>query len=191
MKKNMKLVAVSIVIAISCVAAFAGSNYSLYNDRKALGTDDILTVVIIESAKAGSQSGTNTSKQNDMSLSGGGGTGLLHFIPSMGATGGNKVGYDGKAGTSREGSLDAKLSARVIKVLDNGNLVIEGSKVVEINDEKEIIKLSGVVRPSDIESNNTIFSYNIADAQITYSGKGTVHTGERPGLIARFLNWIV
>jgi flagellar L-ring protein precursor FlgH len=168
----------------------AGSMYSLYNDRTALNADDILTVVITESAKAGSQSGTNTSKAHDLSVSGGGGSGLLHFIPSLGATAGNKVDYDGKAGTSREGSLDAKISARVTKVLDNGNLVIEGSKVVEINDEKEIIKVSGIIRPQDIEPNNIIYSYNIADAQITYSGKGTVHTGERPGLIARVLNWL-
>ncbi len=168
----------------------AASIFSLYNDKKALSTDDIMTVVITESAKAGSQSGTNTSKQNDLGVQSAGGSGLLRFIPSFGASAGNKIGYDGKAGTSREGSLDAKISARVTKVLDNGNLVIEGSKVVEINDEKEIIKVSGVVRPQDIESNNVIYSYNIADAQITYSGKGTVHTGERPGLIARFFNWI-
>jgi len=166
------------------------SIYSLYNDKKALGTDDIMTVVITESAKAGSQSGTNTSKQNNLGIQSAGGTGLLKFIPSFGASAGNTLGYDGKAGTSREGSLDAKISARVTKVLDNGNLVIEGSKVVEINDEKEIIKVSGVVRPQDIESNNVIYSYNIADAEITYSGKGTVHSGERPGIFARFFNWI-
>jgi len=190
MRNNLKMIVVGIYLASLCGIAGAGSMYSLYNDRKAISTDDILTVVITESAKAGSQSGTNSSKQHDLSLSAGGGSGLLHFLPTMGATGSNKVDYDGKAGTSREGSLDAKISARVTKVLDNGNLVIEGSKVVEINDEKEIIKVSGVVRPQDIESNNVIYSYNIADAQITYSGKGTVHNGERPGLIARVLNWI-
>jgi flagellar L-ring protein precursor FlgH len=75
-------------------------------------------------------------------------------------------------------------------VLDNGNLVIDGSKVVEINEEKEIIKISGIVRPQDIESNNIIYSYNVANAQITYSGKGAASTGQRPGLLARILNWI-
>ncbi len=190
MKNNIRVAVVSVLLAACYEMVNAGSMYSLYNDRTALNADDILTVVITESAKAGSQSGTNTSKAHDLSVSGGGGSGLLHFIPSLGATAGNKVDYDGKAGTSREGSLDAKISARVTKVLDNGNLVIEGSKVVEINDEKEIIKVSGIIRPQDIEPNNIIYSYNIADAQITYSGKGTVHTGERPGLIARVLNWL-
>ena len=82
------------------------------------------------------------------------------------------------------------MSARVVKVLENGNLVVEGSKVVEINEEKEIIKIKGVVRPQDIEADNTIYSYNIADAEITYSGKGTVHNGHRPGLLSKLLNWI-
>lgn len=189
-RSNLRIAAISVVFAACYAVVNAGSMYSLYNDRKALSTDDILTVVITENANASSQSGTNTSKQHDLSVSGGGGSGLLHFIPSFGATGSNQVDYTGKAATSREGSLTAEISARVTKVLDNGNLVIEGSKVVEINDEKQIIKVSGIVRPQDIEANNLIYSYNIADAQITYSGKGTVHNGERPGLIARFFNWI-
>jgi len=164
--------------------------YNLYNAHRAMRVDDLLTVVIVESAKAGSQSGTNTNKQNSMSVSADKGSGLLKFIPSFGASGSSSASYDGKGGTSREGSLDAKISARVVQVMDNGNLIIDGSKVVEINEEKEIIKVSGVVRPQDIESNNIIYSYNIANAQITYSGKGVASTGQRPGLLARFINWI-
>jgi flagellar L-ring protein precursor FlgH len=100
------------------------------------------------------------------------------------------LGYDGQAGTSREGSLLATISARVIRVMENGNLMIEGSKVVEINEEKELIKVKGVVRPQDIEADNTIYSSNISDAEITYSGKGTVHNGHRPGLLSKLLNFI-
>jgi flagellar L-ring protein precursor FlgH len=189
MKKKFCLI--GIFITVFCFYyVFAGSIYSMYNDKKAYTTDDILTVIIVESAKAGSESGTSTNKKNNISLQAQAGTGALSFLPAMGASAGNGVDYGGKAGTTRSGNLVAKISARVVKVLDNGNLVIDGSKVVEINDEKEIIKISGIVRPQDIEANNTIYSYNIADAQITYSGKGVVHTGERPGLIARILNWI-
>lgn len=163
---------------------------SLFSDHRAMGVDDILTVYIVESAKAGSQSKTNTSKENNLGVEAGGGSGALGFIPSFGASGGNKMSYDGKGGTSREGQLVATVTARVVKVLGNGNLVVDGSKVVEINDEKEIIKVSGVVRPGDIQKNNIIYSSSIADAQITYSGKGAAHDGQRPGLIARFFNWI-
>jgi flagellar L-ring protein FlgH len=190
MRINNRLSSVTSIVAVLYVVCSAASMYSLYNDKKAYRADDILTVVITESANASSQSGTNTAKQNDMSLQGAGGSGALKFIPSFGASAGSKVDYDGKAATTREGSLDAKISARVVQVLDNGNLVIDGSKVVEINDEKEIIKISGIVRPQDIEANNIIYSYNVADAQITYSGKGVANTGQRPGLVARILNWI-
>ena len=178
------------IIFFIIAPVYAASTYSIYNAHRAMRIDDVLTVVIVESAKAGSQSGTNTNKQNDMNLQGGNGSGLLKFIPSFGASGSSKVSYDGKGGTSREGSLVAKISARVVQVLDNGNLLIDGSKVVEINEEKEIIKVSGIVRQQDIETNNIIYSYNIADAHITYSGKGTASTGQRPGFLARVLNWI-
>jgi flagellar L-ring protein precursor FlgH len=186
-----RMVAKSIVILLATVwTLYAGNIYSLYNDRRAVRVDDLLTVMIVESAKAGSQSGTNTNKNNEYGVTGIEGGGALGFIPKFGLSGGTKIGYDGKAGTSREGNLVAKISARVVQVMDNGNLVIEGSKVVEINEEKEIIKVSGVVRPQDIETNNAIYSYNISDAQISYSGKGTVHNGHRPGLLTKLLNII-
>lgn len=175
--------------AITCNGYSAPVN-NLFSDHRAVRADDILTVLIVESAKAGSESGTKTSKENSMGVAADGGSGKLSFLPSFGANGSSKVGYNGKGGTSREGSLVATVTARVVKVLDNGNLVIEGSKVVEINEEKEIIKLSGVVRPQDIQTNNVIYSSSIADAQITYTGKGVANTGQRPGFLARFINWI-
>ncbi len=184
--KMMSLISVLVV----CYGVIAAPINNLYSDHRAVRTDDILTVMIVESAKAGSESNTNTSKENSMGLSAAGGSGALKFIPAFGANGSSKVGYDGKGGTSRQGNLVATLSARVIKVLDNGNLLIEGSKVVEINEEKEIIKLTGEVRPADIQTNNIIYSSNIADAQITYAGKGVANTGQRPGLLARFINWV-
>ena len=169
---------------------FATEVFSLYTDHRAMQMDDILTVLIVENAKAGSQSSTNTNKRNSFGVDNARGTGLLKFVPKFGAKGETDVGYDGTGGTTREGNLVAKISARVVKVLDNGNLVINGNKVVEINNEKEIIKISGVVRPQDIESDNTIYSSNISDAQITYSGKGVASTGRRPGFFARFFNWL-
>ena len=173
-----------------CYIVYSAPVVNLFSDHRAMKVDDILTIMIVESAKAGSESGTTTSKENSMGVESGGGAGALRMIPGFGVSGGSRVGYDGKGGTSREGNLVATISARVTKVLDNGNLVIEGSKVVEINEEKEIIKLTGVVRPQDVQKNNVIYSSSIADAEITYAGKGVANTGRRPGLLARFLNWI-
>ena len=189
MIRNFMKKCLILFITIAC-STFSAPVNNLYSDHRAVRADDILTILIVESAKAGSESGTKTSKENSMGVSADGGSGKLSFLPAFGANGGSKVGYDGKGGTSREGKLIATVSARVIKVLDNGNLVIEGSKVVEINEEKEIIKISGVVRPQDVQTNNVIYSSSIADAQITYTGKGVANTGQRPGILARFINWI-
>ncbi len=189
MKKGISVVAY-VLIGAFVQGVIAAPMYSLYTDKRAMRVDDILTVYIVESAKAGSNSGTSTDKKNQVGVNGIQGTGLLSFIPAFGASGSVGVGFDGKGSTSREGSLLAKVTARVSKVLDNGNLVIDGNKMVEINNEKEIISVSGIVRAQDIQPDNFVYSYNISDAKITYSGKGAAHEGQRPGLIARFLNWI-
>jgi flagellar L-ring protein precursor FlgH len=189
MKIKIRIAIVTLFLALVCSVG-AAPVADLYSDHRAMKVDDILTVVVIENAKAGSTSKTNTSKENGVNVSGSGGSGLFGWLPSFGASGESKIDYDGQGGTERQGSLAAKVSARVIEVFDNGNLVIEGSKVVEINDEKEIIKISGTVRPQDIAPDNSVYSYNIADAQITYTGKGAPSTARRPGIFARFFNWI-
>lgn len=188
--KASRIITIPLLIFLMTCGISGSDIYSLYTDHRAMKQDDILTVIIVENAKAGSKSSTNTKKKNSFGIDNKKGTGPLDFIPSFGASGGVNLGFDGEGGTKREGSLVATISARVTKVLDNGNLVISGSKIVEINEEKEIIKISGVVRPEDIESNNTIYSYNISDADITYSGKGIASTGQRPGFFARVFNWL-
>jgi flagellar L-ring protein precursor FlgH len=186
-----KVISISFVAVLStCCVTNASQFPNLFSDQRAINVDDILTVQIVESAKAGSESSTNTAKDHSVSLSSNGGTGLLRLLPQFSGSAGTKLGYDGKGGTSREGTLVATISVRVSKVLDNGNLVIEGSKVVEVNEEKGIIKINGLVRPRDIQPNNVVYSSNVADAQITYSGKGVATTGQRPGFFVRVFNWI-
>jgi flagellar L-ring protein precursor FlgH len=170
--------------------AWAAPMHSLFSDHRAMRVNDILTIHIIESSKAGSESNTNTDKSNDADIRFGGGSGRLSFIPGFGVRNSNKAKFDGAGKTSRKGTFEATLSARVIEVLDGGNLVIEGSKVVEVNQEKETIKITGIVRPQDIQKNNIVFSSSIADAQITYSGSGVVNTASRAGILTRMFGWM-
>jgi flagellar L-ring protein precursor FlgH len=182
-----------IVLSSLCMVSYpviAAQVPNLFSDQRAIKVDDIVTILIVESAKAGSESVTNTDKSQSFGVESAGGTGLMHLLPQFSASGGTKIGYDGQGNSSREGTLEATISARVIKVLDNGNLVIEGSKVVEVNEEKGIIKISGMIRPLDIQQNNIVYSSSIADAQITYSGKGVANTAQRPGILARIMNWL-
>lgn len=171
-------------------------NFSLYTDKKAVKVDDVITVLILEDAKATNDAKTSTNKSQDASVDvkplavTWAGSPVSEYSPTVGFGAGVKQKYDGQGRTSRAGEVKATVSARIVAVYDNGNLLIEGNKEVEINNEKEILRVSGIVRPADISPDNTILSEKIADSRIQYSGQGDSHQAARPGVLARFFNWI-
>jgi flagellar L-ring protein precursor FlgH len=164
----------------------------LFSDRKAFRVGDLLTVLVLEASSATNQATTTVDQNNqttfraDASVTRGGGP--SRFFPLFNGQMDNT--FNGDAATVRSGTVTATLTVRVTDIDESGNLVIEGSRVVEVNDEKQTMTLSGVVRPIDIAPNNTVFSTKITDAQISYTGKGVVQTGHRPGFIIRFINWL-
>jgi flagellar L-ring protein FlgH len=165
--------------------------FSLYGDKKAKKIDDVITVLVLEDAQALNKTKTGTTNTTNVDLqTSAGNQGLMRFLPNWGFSGKNNVDFKGDGETSRQGQLKAKVTARVVEVHDNGNLLIQGSKMVEINDEKETIHVSGIIRPEDIGADNTILSYNIADAKITYTGDGVNNEAQRPGIFTRFFTWL-
>ena len=96
--------------------------------------------------------------------------------------------HQGTGTTQRSGALSAYMTARVVDVLANGNLFIQGNREVRVNHENQIITLSGIVRPRDISAENVIQSTYIADAQITYSGTGIVNDRQKPGWLTRVID---
>jgi flagellar L-ring protein precursor FlgH len=86
--------------------------------------------------------------------------------------------------------MTARITATVVAIRSNGNLVIEGSRKVRINEELDEITVSGVIRPEDIASDNTVLSTYIAEGQIGYRGAGPVKHAARQGIIARLLDLI-
>ena len=189
------------LIAFLSMAALAGAQalprtYSLYTDKKAKRAEDVITVLIVENAKASNDTKSATDKSQDAGVD----LKALNvtwpnapangITPAVGFSGGVHQKYNGQGTTTREGEVKATLSARIVAVYDNGNLLIEGNKEVEVNNEKEILRVSGIVRPEDISSDNTVLSEKIADARIQYTGTGDNHQAARPGLLARFFNWI-
>ena len=167
-----------------------GQAQSLFSDIKANRIGDILTVFIVEQTRASNQVATKTEKSSKNKTSGGPGIGSLDFLPVFGFEAENAAKYDGKGENMRSGSVRAKMSVTVVEVKENGDLIVEGSRVIGINNDQETIYLSGVVRSKDISPDNTINSYLIADAEISYTGKGAVETGTRPGFLTRLVNWI-
>lgn len=167
-----------------------GRNQSLFSDIKANQVGDILTVLIVEQNSASNQVETKTEKSTSISTSGGPGIGSLSFIPIFGASADNSNDFEGKGENLRTGSIRGKMSVTITEVRANGDLVIEGSRVIGINGDRESLYLSGVVRQRDISPDNTIESYLIADAEVSYSGKGNATTAARPGFFTRLINWV-
>lgn len=167
-----------------------GQASSLFTDIKANRVGDILTVLIYEYSNASSQAETKNEKSGKFSTGGGPGTGSLSFIPLFGAQGENKNSFDGKGENQRSQSLRGKMTVTVVGVKENGDLIVRGSRTIGISKDKETMTLTGVVRQKDIKPDNTIESYLLADAEISYTGKGAANTASRPGIVMRFLDWL-
>ncbi|WP_169776723.1 flagellar basal body L-ring protein FlgH [Campylobacter mucosalis] len=156
----------------------------LFSDRKAMNVNDIVTVVISETATQSSTGSRSTSKDSSISLGGGVATAsaaplstIANNITKYGdisfkAGGGNE--FSGNGTVSRNERFNTTISARIIKILNNGNYFIEGSREILINGEKQLMQISGVIRPYDISQNNEINSKYIADAKILYKTEGDV-----------------
>ncbi|MFA5839385.1 MAG: flagellar basal body L-ring protein FlgH [Candidatus Margulisiibacteriota bacterium] len=165
---------------------------SPYTTEKAYKLGDIISIVIAESTKAQNNAGTKTDVKDDLAMK------LNHTLtqlaPIIGtnlqfnASWGNK--YSGQGQTSRTNSVAARISAWVTDVLPNGNLSIIGKHKVTVNDEMQEITISGIVRPKDISGSNTVFSYQVANADVLIKGTGTVAESESAGWLTRFLNWL-
>jgi flagellar L-ring protein precursor FlgH len=160
---------------------------SLYSNLKAYRVGDVVTVIIEEQSIASSNAKTDTKIKSE--ASGGPGMGTLDFVSLWGLTNENK--YKGDAKTERSGQLQAKITVRISEVLENGDYLVEGSREVNINGEREMITLSGIIRSRDISPDNTIMSTYVANARIMYDGKGIVDSGHEPGIFTKILNWIL
>ncbi|MFH1896825.1 MAG: flagellar basal body L-ring protein FlgH [Candidatus Desantisbacteria bacterium] len=170
-----------------------GGQESLYADSKAKKKGDTLTVIITESSQASHKSVTKRAK--DISLNGapdavatGGKANLLSFLPFFGAKA--KSSFNGAGATTRTGLLNATITVDVTEVMANGNLVIDGKRVLKVNGDNEEISVSGIIRPQDITPQNTILSAYISNANIKYKGEVELTDKERPGVIGRATNKI-
>jgi len=187
-----KLLSIILVIIVAASIGFADNvkSRSMFTDHKAHEVGDLITILIVESSSASNKAKTTTEKSTEVSTEQAAGTGIFDFFPMWGYSGGNESKFDGKGQTEKTGSLRAKMTVEVTAIKPNGDLVIEGNRLVKIDDEEETLYLSGSVRSRDVSDGNTVYSYQIANAQISTRSKGTVTNGHRPGFLTRIINWI-
>lgn len=173
-----------------------GDNQSIYADHKAQTIGDIVTIIISEQSSASKEATTSTDRQTSMSASIPNLFGLEEssFIQDSNLDLENLVNstftnaFDGEGTTTRSGSLTASLTAQVIGRYPNGNFKIRGGKEVMVNNEVQIIYLTGIIRPIDITAANTIPSTKILNARISYTGQGSVSDKQKPGWLMRSLD---
>jgi flagellar L-ring protein precursor FlgH len=162
----------------------------LASDHRARHIDDIVTVVVLESASAVSTGATKTARasaaqSNITALAGKTNpAGALANLTGLNSS----TSLDGQGTTSRQTQLTTTISARVTHVLVNGNLVIEGTKNLTVNAENQVITLRGVIRPIDMDTNNSIASARVAQMELQVNGKGIVNDAvRRPMFLYRLL----
>ena len=168
----------------------------LYSDIKAYERGDIVTVAIYESATANNEADTNTGRESSASASMGSIFGLEERIAeiSEGMDPTNLLqteysnSFEGSGETSREGELQATLTTRVVRVMPDGNLKIQGNKNITVNNESNIIRLSGIVRPEDIDAANTVDSKYVLNANIDYKGRGAISDKQGQGWLVRIMD---
>lgn len=182
--------------AISDSSLWRDSRADLFIDTRAMNVGDVLTVKIAINDKASLDNTSKRSRKADRDFK----VGLDYDIDvaQFDHDGAGKVTTEVDSGSSSEGegsiarseTVKLRVAAVVVKVLPNGNLVISGSQEVRVNFEVRVLNVSGIVRPRDIEGDNAISYDRIAEARISYGGRGRITEVQQPGLGQQILDII-
>ncbi len=164
---------------------------SLFNDRKAHYVGDVITVTLSEKTVSKKSSGVAVKKDSSVDMDAG--TILGAAAPSYKGLGletaiAQKRSFAGDADADQSNSLEGNITVTVAEILPNGNLIVRGEKWITLNRGDEFIRISGIVRPEDIEPDNTIISTRLANAKISYSGTGALADSQSMGWMSRFFN---
>ena len=162
---------------------------SIYSDIKAHNVGDLITVHIIESSNASRESKVESSSSTDMSMDGSVAGTLTDYLPLFGAASKISNILDGSEGTEQKDQLTGRISVTIMEETENGMFFIKGKRILEVNGEMNTIQLEGYIRERDISTNNTVFSYNIANAEIIYRKGGTLENVVNPRKVQKWLTW--
>ncbi len=168
----------------------------LFEDLRASRVGDIVIVKIVEQHKGSKSASTQADRESTYDGSFGGslfglGSFATPLVDGVEVNASTKNEFEGTGSTSREDTLTGTIAARVVDVLQNGDLRIRGRREVTVNSERQTMVLSGIIRPIDVDTANTVLSSAIANAKIIYTGLGVVDDVQRPGWMVRVLDWIL
>ncbi len=184
----------------SAGAVYNGGGGLFASDRRANNVGDIITITLEESLNA-SNSGSETLSKTDAyafdlpeALFGPSSLlGKLFFnggIKENNLAGGTTQSFTGSGTAAQANTLTGTMSVTVVRVYPNGNMEVKGERKLSYNSGTEYIRLSGVIRPEDISSSNTVSSTKVADAQLSYTGTGDMNDSVTRGWLGRYFAYI-
>ena len=178
---------------VSTGSIFGQGDNPLFSDHKAMHVHDIVTVVISETAQS-SNTGARALSSSDSSKLGGGAftstganstvtsaTDRLNGFSNIGFESDSTSTFAGQGSATKDASFTTKVSARIVKILSNGNYFITGKREILIDDQKQLIQISGVIRPYDIDQYNNIDSAKMSEAKILYKTEGDMDRATKQG----------
>ena len=166
---------------------YTSSSMQLFNDRKAHRVGDVLTVRLQELTSSSKRANTNIGKHSKINIPTPTLLGQTPTNPLNTNLGGDRS-FDGKATTAQQNQLSGAVTVVVEKVLTGGALFVRGTKVVRLNQGDEVIYVSGIVRPEDVTQDNQVSSRRLAQAKISYTGRGDLADANTMGWLSRILS---
>lgn len=164
---------------------------ALFEDVKAHRVGDILTVQLVEKTNASKKAATSTNKEQNIDLPSptifGAGVSYNGVDPLNNSVSAARD-FTGDGASSQSNALTGNITVTVAQILPNGNMIIRGEKVLTLNQGDEFIRVSGIVRPADVTTDNTVLSTKIGNAEIIYGGRGTLADSNKKGWLARFFD---
>jgi len=162
----------------------SGYTGSLISDRRAVRVGDILTVVLDESTQSSKSAGTSFGKESSIGIDVP--TVLGKAYPDVATSAGAERDFKGSAKSSQQNTLRGSIAVSVHRVLPNGTLLVKGEKALRLNQGDEYIRLTGLVRIDDINRYNQVSSQSVANAKISYAGRGVLNDSNSAGWLTRF-----
>lgn len=170
-------------------AIFSAGYAPLTSGARASQVGDILTVVLVERTQATKTNSAKTGRDGGIGLTPPT-TGPLSFFSSSDVNMSGTQSFTGQGAAQQSNALTGEVSVTVVAVRPNGTMLVRGEKALTLNRGDEHIQLSGIVRASDIGPDNRIASTRIADARISYTGKGEIARASRQGWLQRFFSMV-
>lgn len=166
----------------------ASSGYAaLHEGNRARRVGDSLTILLVERMIAEKEAASATGRSGNIGLTPPV-SGPFSFLSADALKAGGNQAFNGKGSAEQSNKLSGEVSVTVAEVYPNGTMLVRGQKQVTLNRGDEFVQISGLVRPTDVDFDNRVLSTRVADARITYTGRGDVHRASRQGWLQRFFS---